>query len=77
MRPMQCQQSDMCVGRDRIQLDSTTVSTDNLVSLKEQQFVDLVSQKADELKPPGHKSLPHFSPKSHSCSDQNPRIPQC
>ena len=34
----------------------------NLVSLNEQQFVDSVSQRADELKPPGHESLPHFSP---------------
>ena len=41
-----------------------TLSVDNLVSLNEQQFVDSVSQRADELKPLGYESLPHFSPKS-------------
>ena len=41
-----------------------TLSVDNLVSLNEQQLVDSVSQRADELKPLGYESLPHFSPKS-------------
>ena len=54
-----------------------SLSADNLVSLNEQQFVDLVSQRADELKPLRHKSLPHSSSNLHSCSEQNPRIPQC
>ena len=39
-----------------------TLSIDNLVSLIEQQFVDSVSQRAEELKPLGHERLPHFSP---------------
>ena len=38
-----------------------TLSIDNLVSVKEQQFVDSVSHRADELKPLGHESLPLFT----------------
>ena len=34
------------------------------------------SQRADERKPLGHKSLPHFTETSLSCSQPNPRIPQ-
>ena len=39
-----------------------TLSIDNLVSLKEKQLMESASQWADELKPLGHESLPHFSP---------------
>ena len=55
----------------------------SLVSLTEQQvrgFGLLNTEHCKGLmssKPLGHKSLPHFSPKPPSCSEQNPRIPQC
>ena len=39
-----------------------TLSIDNIVSLNEQQFVDSVPQRADELGPKSHESLPHFFP---------------
>ena len=87
---VQCQQPDMCVGRERTELAGEVrfplyngcyrgYVNDNRVPLNEQQFVYSVPQKADELKPLGRKSLPHFSPNppSYSCSEQNPRIPQC
>ena len=45
-----------------------TLGIDNLVPLNEQQFVDSVSQRADELKTQGHESLSHFSPNTHSSS---------
>ena len=52
-----------------------TVSIDNLVSLKEKQLMESASQRAGELKPLGHESLPHFSPNPHSWSEQNPKFP--
>ena len=44
--------------------DTWAFTTDNLVSLTERQWslMQRTYQRADELKPLGHKSLPHFSP---------------
>ena len=39
-----------------------TLISATIVSLSEQQFVDSVSHRSDELEPLGHETLPHFSP---------------